>query len=128
MLHCRTAYRAIFGAATYNVLVSKELSADKAIDGANLIGYAFDAKENATKSTWTNFGGVLKSAYTPSSTTGASDVVTAAKTTAPVAPPARTVAPTAAANSVKASSGVTARAAASATALLLMGVVVAIGL
>ena len=117
LLHCRTAVRAIFGAATYEVLVAKTVSADKAIAGANLVGYSYKtAEDNSTQ--WTNFGGVLTSTYTTAAgaiaTTGASDAT---------APLSRAVTDTAT-NSVKVTSGVL-RAAVSGAGLVLAAVVAA---
>ena len=141
LLHCRTAYRAIFGASTYAVLVAKTVSADKAIAGANLIGYAYPTTVDVNSSHWKNFGSVLTSTYTPAAgaiaTTGASDATVPPpppkSTTAPVPPPPppkSTTAPVSRAvtdtttNSVKVTSGVV-RAAVSGVGLVLAAVVAA---
>ena len=125
LLHCRTAVRAIFGAATYEVLVAKTVSADKAIAGANLVGYTYKtAEDNSTQ--WTNFGGVLTSTYTTAAgaiaTTGASDA-SAPPSKSTTAPLSRAVTDTAT-NSVKVTSGVL-RAAVSGAGLVLAAVVAA---
>ena len=132
LLHCRTAVRAIFGAATYEVLVAKTVSADKAIAGANLVGYSYKTAEDNTTQ-WTNFGGVLTSTYTTAAaataTTGASDATPPPKST--TAPLSRAVTDTAtnsvkdtATNSVKVTSGIV-RSAVSGAGLVLAAVVAA---
>ena len=113
LLHCRTAYRAIFGASTYAVLVAKTVSADKALAGANLIGYAYPTTADVNASHWRNFGSVLTSTYTPAAgavaTTGALDA------TVPKQP---------ASNTAKVANGVV-RAAVSGVGLVLAAVVAA---
>jgi hypothetical protein len=124
LLHCRTAVRAIFGAATYEVLVAKTVSADKAIAGANLVGYSYKTTEDNTTS-WKNFGGVLTSTYTTAAaataTTGASDATPPPPPKSTTAPLSRAVTDTAT-NSVKVTSGVV-RAAVSGAGLVLAAVV-----
>ena len=109
MLHCRTAYRAIFGASTYAVLVAKTVSADKALAGANLIGYAYPTTADVNASHWRNFGSVLTSTYTPAAGAVATDA------TVPKQP---------ASNTAKVANGVV-RAAVSGVGLVLAAVVAA---
>jgi hypothetical protein len=87
LLHCRTGYRSIFGASTYEVLVAKTISADQAVASANLIGFAYPTTADVSASHWRNFGGVLTSSYTPAAgaivTTGASDATVPKSAAAP---------------------------------------------